>query len=575
MRLKLAALVIVLAASGILLLWGPPSPSGGSGLVKGNSDSPATPRPELSIPLHSPAPADERNAIIEASSRQAPEQGSKPWFELRFRDDLNQVVSGVGVWQRSLFESTDEYSFCGRSTDEGLLRVESAAEPSEKAFRFLHADFSDRGETIAVESGSGVTIVLDRGVAIHGVALDSSGSRLRARPWVLAHREGEQPSKRQVYGKLRGEEEPIHLVRVAEDGSFSIRGLEQGGQYVLVLGGSGFAVAKPFGPLQPGPDTVTVPVDRTYGAFIRLVDASTSNPLASPLQWRIGGLQYFWTHQGQFECLGWDSLQAVLMGLPVESLRATPTSTSLALFVGQANSSEVDEIGPIRCIGQVLGSEPLDARASLPRIREILQTIDLDVHLLGGQVDDLEIRWMLPPDYVSRRPGLTDGEVAHVRLRDLADDSTYTLPLTDRDLTEGGCIWPDVPHGGAYMAWFSFDGSTHYVGRASGNVPFALASGGRTIEFDLSELQTLEFKLTSRTGEPIEGGAVFEISRFTGDDLKSDFVAFQRGPYRIDGLQRARYGVCVYAPFYLDQGPVDLSGVAATSSTHQVEIRQP
>ncbi len=575
MRLKIIFLVVVVAASGFLLSRSSPHDSGASSIVGAQPGSESRRRPDLSVPLHSTVPANERVAVMAAESDQPPREVLGPGFELRFLDGLGSVVSGVGVWQRGQLESTDEYSFCGQSTKVGVLRVEATEHVSQKVFRFIHADFSEREEVIDVAPGSGVTIELRQGAEIRGVALGTKGLSLGDRPWVLAHRVGRQPSKRQVFGKLQGEEEPVHMVRVDEDGAFSFTGLQESGRYILFVGGSGFATARHFGPISPGPEIVDIPVGRAYGAVIRLVDASTAMPLASPLQWRIGGLQYFWDQQGQFECLGWDSLQAVLLGVPIERLRVTPTSTSLALFVGQPNSAEADEIGPIKCLGQALGCESLEVHLSLPRMQDSLQTIDVDVQRLGGQSGELHIRWALPSDYLGRRPGVTDGEAAHIRLRELGADLTYTLPLTDQDVVEGGCTWPDVPYGAAYMAWFRFAGSTHYLGRSSGNVPFDLSSEVRVIEFDLSEVQTLELKLSKRDGGVFEGFALFEISRVTSEGVASDFVAFQRGPYRIDGFHRESYEVRVFEPFFSELGTVDLTEAGSSGSARQVEVRQP
>lgn len=566
----LAALILMGAL--VLMMRAPGSPNGATLEARIATVPVITPSTSESARESPSANRTPGNSVGATPSAITAGHSERQIARILFLEPHGNAVDGVTLWTRAEGNSTDEYALRGTSTASGTLSIELDSSPVTLVLRYKHNDFAGQDVRVRLAGGEEHRIQLEPGSSICGVVRNSNGEVVTEGPWVLAYQICGPPSTRQVVNALAGAEEPISVVRVGPDGAFCIAGLAGSAEYLLLLGGAGYASGRASGPFRPGDSEVRLQAFSAYGCVVRMIDGQDGQPIRGALNWIPTDPHWYWGKERKYLSIALDSLQGALLGIRPEAIGAGEDFAHAALLLLDNHAQQdLPFLGPVLLTGQAMGWQRIESSIAVPRLKSALSFCDITLTSIGGPTTDVSVSWALPSGFAPSRPRTRQGPAARVLLIHLENRSGYELQIGD--LTAGHLTWPKVPNG-TYYPFLTLATEGNSWRPDQGAVPVEIGPTSKELHFSLGDSHCVECEVVRRDGTRWEGAAIFEVDHASADGDTSTFVVFESAPYRIDGLRSETYKIAISQPFAADKTTLELASHAEMGWLQHILLRE-
>ncbi|MEW6742624.1 MAG: hypothetical protein AB1486_07680 [Planctomycetota bacterium] len=293
-------------------------------------------------------------------------------------------------------------------------------------------------------------------------------------------------------------ESPVHILSTTDDaGTFCLRRLSIGQQYVLMAGGAGYLSRRRIIAEAGTREDVKITVSRLYGTALRVLNEASGEPIAlRPMITKHGMAETSWTVQDRGALELADGRLAVLAGFDVPVVLATGTITGPFFYT---KDGDEPRIGPLKLRISIPGYKPCRTELWMEMVRDHLVEQDLRIEPIeGSKLVDVTVRLSNPA--ISQDTTKEDEVIAEVRLKPLqpmdGDEGIYSASVRavfNRDQYVGkvprGQYEIDVKH------------LTNYRARNQSLPPVTLNDSESRIKIACDDMPTLQIVLVDRTGQ--------------------------------------------------------------------------
>lgn len=522
-------------------------------------DPQATPTAGLSLGFESETKED-LNVTVDPVTRESfpveHQADSRKGLVLHFQDEYGSPVPGVDVWIRS---GSAVGHVGSKADDSGQVRVPQSDLLGPVVLLAKHPRFQPL-ETLLEQTGPTDKILVLLGKAhISGVVLDPGGRPVSSQPFVLAYLDGHPPSKQQALDALKGHPSSLSLVPALSSGEFTLDGLRPNAMYTLIAAGGGVAVTKPSPSVPANTENAVLQVEGLFGLRLKFGELARSGD-DSPTLWHPPGLRWYWDPKiiGATG-IGTDSLSALLLGADLRDSTRIPGSSLTLLFTAAPG---LDSVGPIDIQGTVAGYEPIDRELWIPRLKESIPDLWLELVPVATGWGSVSVRFL----------GVLEGTIGEVhRVRPLGSISFRSLDgqiaFTHAFNKFEPLALKNLPFGDYFVSLSTESGYSAHPTTQPDGIELGPTSDRAEIFFDMSQSCEVELFAAMRDGSTFDGELNIEVGQEVDGKVFNSFVAFLRPPYVVQGLIPGRYRFTIYKPFH-DEEPlwVDLASDARTSS---------
>lgn len=470
-------------------------------------------------------------------------------LELRVLDVRGKVVGDARIFGQdvSAFESLARL---GTTDDSGTWRCA----PPVRATRFVvTADGFSTSEILVDARSTGLReIVLASPGTIGGRVVDASGSAMSSEPWVLAYPDRHPPTKSFVAALL--EDSSRHggravLTRAGASGDFLLEGLDTRAAYTIVVAGGGVVAAQPTRGVVVGASELEVGAQPVFAGRLCFRDAGGGRLLRNSRVWQPQSPRWTWD-PSVGAGVGADSLQAVLLGVPLEQTRREVVADGAVVLLASDTAS--NDCGPIHVEGKMLGHAPISTDVTLPRLRGAVPEVLLPMTSEGSTSGTLriEMRGLAISDWT---PTTQVQEIGSIVLAPRGGSETYVFKLFDWG--NGVIELAGVPEDEYSIAINTQQGFLRHAPVGGPNV--AVRGPSTNIVFDVSASCELELLIALRDDRLHAGEIAVEIGRVLADGSRhSTTLAFSGPPYVVHGLLPQTYSLTLYRPF-VSSAPIE------------------
>jgi len=511
---------------------------------------PVTPA-ESDVTVHSiPTSTAPSNSVVESSSRRAE---SGPETTLTASDSSGGVVlrirvvsaraDGPAIANAEVFLGTGRV---GLTDENGALTIDLGIDASNpivlRVGAIGHAPVELELEPREARIGP-VVVVLAAEAFLHGQVRLASGEATRSLVRIACSRSDRWPDAAALEMAFAGVPTPrIRVVDAADDGTFTIGGLDPKLSYMLMPSGCGYTAIGDFTVAATGDSPVTLTVAPLFGALVLVRGPGGSELSTSPRLlgggpgWDSqlpGGTEHLFPTPAQLSLFAQHCAGEATSALP--SRGPNSWTSTLLLFAGGGDGLELQSTVGFGV--QVPGCEPVSEQIPITWLGEGLRLTTVTARPLTNCFGALQIvsRLAIPGGW--KAPGV-------LTLRSESSKESFSCAI---DLADPMSLRVQGVPCGEYRASFAARDSLYRWSRPSGAAPIRVVTAGAA---DIGpivapELGALEVHFVGSNGEEYDGSVLFSLEFGEGASTIGESVEFFEGPYRIALVQPGSWYVRV------------------------------